>query len=160
MAQSNQQTLDRTDRRILSVLARDGRISWRDLADQIGLSMTPTLRRVRRLEEDGFITGYAARFDEVQLGGAFSVFVSVSLERQAEEALEIFEARIRQAPEVMTCFMMSGEADYLLRVVARDLPSYQAFMNGVLTRIPGVARIQSSFALKEVIQRAAPPLEV
>jgi Lrp/AsnC family transcriptional regulator, leucine-responsive regulatory protein len=159
MAPLNQQTLDRTDRRILAVLAGDGRISWRDLSEQVGLSLTPTLRRVRRLESEGFIKGYSARFDEVRLGGAFSVFVSVSLERQAEEVLELFEARIRQAPEVMTCFMMSGEADYLLRVVARDLPSYQAFMNEVLTRIPGVARIQSSFALKEIIQRAAPPLE-
>jgi DNA-binding Lrp family transcriptional regulator len=159
MAQMDQKPLDRIDRRILATLANDGRISWRDLAERIGLSLTPTLRRIRRLEEDGFIKGYSARFDEVRLGGAFSVFVSVSFQSQAEEVLENFEARIRQAPEVMTCFMMSGEADYLLRVVARDLPSYQAFINGVLTRIPGVARIQSSFALKEVIQRAAPPLE-
>lgn len=149
--------LDRIDRRILSALAEDGRISWRDLSERVGLSLTPTLRRVRRLEEDGLIKGYAARFDEARLGGAFSVFVNVTLERQSEEALEVFEARIREAPEVMTCFLMSGGADYLLRVVARDLPSYQAFMTGVLTRIPGVARIQSSFALKEVIQRAAPP---
>jgi DNA-binding Lrp family transcriptional regulator len=149
--------LDRIDRRILSALADDGRISWRDLSEKVGLSLTPTLRRVRRLEEDGLIKGYAARFDEARLGGAFSVFVNVTLERQSEEALEVFEARIREAPEVMTCFLMSGGADYLLRVVARDLPSYQAFMTGVLTRIPGVARIQSSFALKEVIQRAAPP---
>lgn len=153
----NSLALDRIDRRILSALADDGRISWRDLSERVGLSLTPTLRRVRRLEEDGLIKGYAARFDEARLGGAFSVFVNVTLERQSEEALEVFEARIREAPEVMTCFLMSGGADYLLRVVARDLPSYQAFMTGVLTRIPGVARIQSSFALKEVIQRAAPP---
>lgn len=150
--------LDRIDRRILSALAEDGRLSWRDLAERVGLSLTPTLRRVRRLEADGLIKGYAARFDEARLGGAFSVFVNVTLERQSEEALEVFEARIREAPEVMTCFLMSGGSDYLLRVVARDLPSYQAFMTGVLTRIPGVARIQSSFALKEVIQRAAPPI--
>lgn len=157
MAQMDSLALDRIDRRILSALAEDGRISWRDLSERVGLSLTPTLRRVRRLEEDGLIKGYAARFDEARLGGAFSVFVNVTLERQSEEALEVFEARIREAPEVMTCFLMSGGADYLLRVVARDLPSYQAFMTGVLTRIPGVARIQSSFALKEVIQRAAPP---
>lgn len=157
MVHMNSLALDRIDRRILSALADDGRISWRDLSERVGLSLTPTLRRVRRLEEDGLIKGYAARFDEARLGGAFSVFVNVTLERQSEEALEVFEARIREAPEVMTCFLMSGGADYLLRVVARDLPSYQAFMTGVLTRIPGVARIQSSFALKEVIQRAAPP---
>jgi Lrp/AsnC family leucine-responsive transcriptional regulator len=157
MVQNDHAGLDRIDRSILVALAAEGRISWRDLADRVGLSLTPTLRRVRRLEGDGYITGYAARFDESRLGGAISVFVSVSLERQSEEALEVFEARISEAPEVMSCFLMSGGADYLLRVVADDLPSYQAFMTGVLTRIPGVARIQSSFALKSVIQRAAPP---
>ena len=159
MAQTDHNGLDRIDRKILSVLGDDGRISWRDLAERVGLSLTPTLRRVRRLEEEGFITGYAAQFDEVRLGGAFSVFVSVTLDRQAEENLDVFEAQIRQAPEVMSCFMMSGGSDYLLRVVARDLPSYQTFMTEFLTRIPGVARIQSSFALKAVAHRSAPPLE-
>ena len=159
MVQTDQNQLDRIDRKILAALGEEGRISWRDLSEKIGLSLTPTLRRVRRLEEDGFITGYAAQFDEVKLGGAFSVFVSVTLDRQAEENLDVFESRIREAPEVMSCFMMSGGSDYLLRVVARDLPSYQTFMTEFLTRIPGVARIQSSFALKNVAHRAAPPLE-
>lgn len=149
---------DRIDRQILRVLAEEGRISWRELAERVGLSLTPTLRRVRRLEDDGYITGYAARFDEVRLGGAFSVFVSVTLERQSEEALEIFERKIAEAPEVMSCFLMSGDSDYLMRVVVPDLAAYQTFMTGFLTRIPGVARIQSSFALKAVAQRPAPPL--
>ena len=159
MAQTDHNGLDRIDRKILSVLGDDGRISWRDLSERVGLSLTPTLRRVRRLEEEGFITGSAAQFDEVRLGGAFSVFVSVTLDRQGQENLDLFEAQIRGAPEVMSCFMMSGGADYLLRVVARDLPSYQTFMTEFLTRIPGVARIQSSFALKAVAHRSAPPLE-
>jgi Lrp/AsnC family leucine-responsive transcriptional regulator len=159
MAQTDQNGLDRTDRKILSVLGDEGRISWRDLSERIGLSLTPTLRRVRRLEDEGFITGYAAQFDEVRLGGAFTVFVSVTLDRQGQENLDLFEGQVRQAPEVMSCFMMSGGSDYLLRVVARDLPSYQIFMTEFLTRIPGVARIQSSFALKAVAHRSAPPLE-
>lgn len=124
---------------------------------RVGLSLTPVLRRVRRLEDQGFITGYSARFDEARLGASFSAFVSVTLERQAEEALEVFETQIARAPEVMSCYLMSGGSDYLLRVVAADLGAYQAFMTGVLTRIPGVARIQSSFALKLVIERSAPP---
>lgn len=158
MVQTEYKSFDRIDRQILAVLAEEGRISWRELADRVGLSLTPTLRRVRRLEDEGFITGYAARFDEVRLGGAFSVFVSVTLDRQSEEALAAFESKIAEAPEVMSCFLMSGGYDYLLRVVARDLTTYQAFMTGFLTRVPGVTRIQSSFALKAVIQRAAPPL--
>lgn len=151
-------SLDRTDRRILAALADDGRISWRDLAERIGLSLTPVLRRVRRLETEGYITGYAARFDEVRLGGAMSIFISVSLEKQSEAALETFERRITEAPEVMSCYLMTGDSDYLLRVVAEDLNAFQHFMTGVLTQIPGVARIQSSFALKAVLERAAPPL--
>ncbi len=158
MAQTTQHTLDRTDKRILAVLAEDGRISWRDLADRIGLSLTPTLRRARRLEEEGFIIGYSARFDETRLGAAISVFVSVTLERQAEDALDIFVSHISRVPEVMSCHLMSGGSDFLLRVVAPDLAAYEAFMSGVLTRIPGVARIQSSFAMKPIIRRVVPPL--
>lgn len=159
MAQTDHNGLDRIDRRILAALGEEGRISWRDLAERVGLSLTPTLRRVKRLEDEGFITGYAAQFDEQRLGAAFSVFVSVTLDRQAEENLDAFERRITAAPEVMSCFLMSGGSDYLLRVVARDLPSFQTFMVEFLTRIPGVARIQSSFALKAVAHRSAPPLE-
>jgi len=154
----NSSSLDRADRRILSVLAEDGRISWRDLGERVGLSLTPVLRRVRRLEAEGYIQGYGARLDEARLGGGISVFVSISLKEQSEAALEVFEARIAQAPEVMSCYLMTGDADYLLRVVTPDLNTFQAFMTGVLTQIPGVARIQSSFALKPVLERKAPPL--
>jgi len=150
--------LDRYDLKILAAVAEEGRLSWRDLAEQIGLSLTPTLRRVRRLEETGYILGYSARLDETRLGHAISVFVSVTLTAQTEEAISAFEREIAKAPEGMSCYVMTGGADYLLRVVAPDLAGYQSFLMNSLTRIPGVAHIQSSFALRPVIQRAAPPL--
>ena len=151
-------TLDPFDIKILSILADDGRVSWRDLADRIGLSLTPTLRRVRRLEADGYVLGYSARLNEEKLGSPISVLVSVTLSVQTEAALLLFEQEIVKAPEVMSCFLMTGGADYMLRVVAPDLAGYHAFLMYSLTRAPGVAHIQSSFALRSVIQRPAPPL--
>lgn len=151
-------SIDRTDAKILQLLAKDGRMSWRELAERIGLSLTPTLRRVRRLEKQGLIAGYSARVDEQRLGVGITMFVLVTLERQTEETLKVFERRIADVPEVMSCYLMTGEADYILRVVASDLASYQRFMLDVLTRIPGVSRIQSSLAIKPVFQRAAPPI--
>ncbi|RYD91022.1 MAG: Lrp/AsnC family transcriptional regulator, partial [Sphingobacteriales bacterium] len=117
--------LDKFDFKILNALANDGRVSWRDLAEQIGLSLTPTLRRVRLLEEEGYIQGYFARLDETRLSGELVVFVSVAMDKQAVEALTLFEERVAQVPEVMSCFLMTGDADYLLRVVVRDLHTYQ-----------------------------------
>ena len=150
--------VDRIDAKILHVLAQDGRISWRDLAERIGLSLTPTLRRVRRLEEAGIISGYSARFDEQRLGFGITMYVMVTLEKQTEETLKIFERRLADVPEVMSCYLMTGEADYILRIVVSDLQSYQRFMLDVLTRIPGVTRIQSALAIKPVFQRIAPPI--
>jgi Lrp/AsnC family leucine-responsive transcriptional regulator len=150
--------IDKFDVKILNILANDGRIGWRELAEKIGLSLTPTLRRVRLLEEKGYIQGYFARLDETRLGGELVVFVSVAMDKQALEALNYFEERIAQVPEVMSCFLMTGDADYLLRVVVKDLHTYQSFLTNTLTRIPGVAHIKSSFALKTVLTRNAPPL--
>lgn len=149
--------LDRYDQRILQRLAEDGRITWRDLAEEIGLSMTPTIRRVRLLEEAGYITGYSARLDEGRLAGSMIVFISVTLERQVREALDVFEARVADLPEVMSGFLMTGGADYLLRAVVRDLDHYRDLLEN-LTQIPGVAHIQSSFALKSFVNRVAPLL--
>ena len=154
----NEYVLDKVDSKILQSLAKDGRMGWRDLADRIGLSLTPTLRRVRRLEAEGYISGYGAHIDEQRVGVGITMFVSVTLERQTEETLKVFERRIAQAPEVMSCHLMTGEADYLLRVVMSDLASYQRFMLDVLTRIPGVSHIQSGLAIKPVFQRVAPPI--
>lgn len=133
-------------------------MSWRDLADRIGLSLTPTLRRVRRLEEAGIISGYSARFDEQRLGFGITMYVMVTLEKQTEETLKVFERRVADVPEIMSCYLMTGEADYILRIVVSDLRSYQRFMLDVLTRIPGVSRIQSALAIKPVFQRNAPPI--
>lgn len=149
--------LDSYDRKILAALIRDGRISWRDLADEIGLSLTPTLRRVRRLEEKGIIGGYTAQLNERQLLGSMTVFVSVTLERQVEDVLAGFEAKVSSLSEVMDGFMMTGGADYLLHAIVRDLDHYQELLTQ-LTRTPGVAHIQSSFALKTFIRRTAPLL--
>ena len=147
--------LDIYDMKILRAVAKDGRVSWRSLADDIGLSLTPTLRRVRRLEDEGYIEGYSAHLDEKRLVGAMSAFVSVTLERQVEEILLHFEEKVSVMPEVMSCFLMSGGADYNLRVVVRDLDQFQQIL-AKLTRIQGVAHIQSSFALKSVIRRRGP----
>ncbi|MDT9599751.1 Lrp/AsnC family transcriptional regulator [Sphingosinicella rhizophila] len=152
---SDPPTLDAYDRRILQHLTANGRITWSDLAEAIGLSLTPTIRRVRQLEETGYITGYFARLDERQLAGSMSAFVSVTLERQVRSALDAFEARVSTLPEVMSGFLMSGGADYLLRCVVRDLDHYRDLLD-LLTKVPGVAHIQSSFALKAFINRPAP----
>lgn len=150
--------LDKLDLKILYELSEDGRVTWSDLADRIGLTLTPTLKRVRRLEETGFIQGYIAKLDETRLKGTMVVFVSVTLERQVREALEEFEESIAALPEVMSGFLMSGGADYLLRVVVRDLDHYRRLLDSI-TRIHGVAHIQSSFALKAVVNRSAPMMQ-
>jgi Lrp/AsnC family leucine-responsive transcriptional regulator len=147
--------LDTYDRAIVSALIRDGRQSWRELAEEIGLTLTPTLRRVRRLEESGIIQGYAARVDEKRLLGGMTVFVSVTLERQVEEVLSGFEEMVSTLPEVMGGFLMTGGADYLLHVIVRDLDHYQELLTK-LTKTRGIAHIQSSFALKTFVRRVAP----
>jgi DNA-binding Lrp family transcriptional regulator len=154
----NAVTVDRVDSKILQLLSQDGRISWRDLAERVGLSLTPTLRRIRRLEQERVISGYSARIDEQRLGFGITMYVLVTLERQTEETLKVFERRIADVPEVMSCYLMTGDADYILRIVISDLQSYQRFMLDVLTRIPGVSRIQSSLAIKPVFRRTAPPI--
>jgi Lrp/AsnC family leucine-responsive transcriptional regulator len=152
------ETIDKIDIKILNELAADGRMSWRALAERIGLSLTPTLRRVRQLEKQGYIRGYVAQLDEARLAGRMNVFVAVTLESQSETAIARFESAIAVAPEVMSCFLMTGDADYSLRVVVRDLEAYHRFLTRSLTPIPGVAHIKSSFALKTVLMRTAPPL--
>ncbi|GGF55300.1 AsnC family transcriptional regulator [Azorhizobium oxalatiphilum] len=147
--------LDAFDLKILDELSKDGRVSWRDLADRIGLSFSPTLRRVRRLEEEGTIRGYTASIDEKRVLGSVQVFISVTLERQVKEILTRFEAKVEGMPEVIGGFLISGSSDYLLHAVVRDLAHYQAMLDQ-LTTIDGVARIQSNFAVKSFIRRSAP----
>ncbi len=153
-----QMALDAIDRRILAALQSNARLSNVELAQAAGLSPSPCLRRVRALEQEGVIRGYAALVDQEVVGLPVSVFVMVSLEKQVEQALEIFEERIRALPEVMECYLMTGDSDYLLRVVTRDLQAYERFLMHQLTKFPGVSSIKSSFALKQVVYRTALPI--
>jgi DNA-binding Lrp family transcriptional regulator len=150
--------LDEIDRRILARLQEDARVSNAELARAVALSPSPCLRRVRGLEESAVIRRYVALLDPGALGLGVSVFVQVRLERQVEQALERFEAALLGRPEVLECYLMTGDADYLLRVVVPDLPAYERFLVDHLTRVPGVASIRSSFALKQVKYSTALPL--
>ena len=150
--------LDPIDRKILAELQRNGRISNVDLAAAVGLSPSPCLLRVRDLENAGVIDRYAAILDQAAGGYALSVFVQVTLERQVETALDRFERVVADRPEVMECYLMTGDSDYLLRVVVPDVAAYEAFLKSHLTRIPGVASIKSSFALNRVKYETALPL--
>jgi Lrp/AsnC family transcriptional regulator, leucine-responsive regulatory protein len=150
--------LDDIDRRILEVLQDDARISNVELAGRVGLSPSPCLRRVRDLEESGIVRRYVALLDPGAVGLGVSVFVQVSLERQAEKGLDTFEKRVLARPEVLECYLMTGDADYLLRVVVPDVAAFERFLLDHLTRIPGVASIKSSFALKQVKYRTSLPL--
>lgn len=150
--------LDAIDRRILEVLQEDARISNVDLAARVNLSPSPCLRRVRALERAGVLKGYVALVAPESVGLQLNVFVRVTLERQVERHLEDFERTVRERPEVMECYLMTGDSDYHLRVVVADVPAYERFLKDHLTRIPGVANIQSSFALKQISYRTALPL--
>ena len=142
--------LDTFDRRIIDQLQRNGRISNVDLAKAVGLSPSPCLRRVRDLEDAGVIARYAAILNQGRAGFSLSVFVQVTLERQVETALETFERIIAERPEVMEAYLMTGDSDYLLRIVVPEVSDYEVFLKDHLTRIPGVASIKSSFALNRV----------
>ena len=143
-------TLDDIDRKILVALQADGRMSLNDLAAKVGLSPSPCLRRVRMLERDGVISRYVAVLDQRAVGLPVSVFVSIRLERQRQEALDRFAKAIERWPEVLECYLMTGPRDYWLRVVVPDLDAYERFVKQKLTRIEGIASIESSFALEQV----------
>lgn len=151
-------SLDATDWQILDRLQHNARIANVDLAKEVFLSPSPCLARVRRLEESGVIKQHATLLDPLKIGLTVSVFIQVSLERQVESALENFERSIRDRPEVMECYLMTGDADYLLRIVMPDVQSLERFILEHLTKIPGVASIKSSFALKQVKYQTALPL--
>jgi len=142
--------LDSTDRKILRILQDNAAISNVELARKVGLSPSPCLRRVQRLDELGIIRRRVTLLEPGALGLGVSVFVQVSLEKQADRALRTFEKVILARPEVMECYLMTGDADYLLRVVVPDIPSFERFVLDHLTHISSVARVRSSFALKQV----------
>jgi len=142
--------LDKQDRAILSALQRDGRMPNATLAQTVNLSESACLRRVRALEESGLIEGYAAQLNQQLAGYPVNVFVSITLDRQAQTDLQSFDAAMRAIPEVMECYLMTGEHDYLLRVVVADMSDFERIHSRQLTRLPGVARVHSSFALRTV----------
>lgn len=142
--------LDRIDWKILDLLSADGRMSLQEISQQVGLSPTPVSRRIRQLEAKGIISSYAAIIDEAALGYEFSVFVSVQLSRQVDQALVEFEQAIREFSEVSDCWLMTGNRDYLLRVVTPGLAAFETFLTGKLTKLPGVSNIESSVSLRRV----------
>jgi len=139
--------LDDIDRRILTALQRDGRLSIVDLAGQVGLSATPCLRRVKRLEQSGVITGYAAIVDPAATGRSLHAFVQVNLDSHTEDTVTAFQRAIMARPEVVACYPISGEFDYLLQVMVPDLEAYGEFALKALLRMPGVKDTRSSFAM-------------
>ena len=142
--------LDRTDQAILVELKRDGGLSNRDLAERVHLSESACLRRVRALEESGVIDRYTALVSQAKVGLPGNVFVSITLNRQEQADLAAFEEAVKRVPEVMECYLMTGAQDYLLRVVVSDAADFERLHSQHLTRLPGVARVQSSFALRTV----------
>jgi Lrp/AsnC family leucine-responsive transcriptional regulator len=151
--------LDDTDRRILDLLQRDGRIANSDLARAIHLSPAPCLRRVQRLEADRVIKRYVALLDADQIGLSLNIFIAVSLDRQTKDNVDRFEQTVCSYPEVLECYWMAGETDYLLRVALADLHDYERFLMDRLTRIDGISNIRSLFAMRQVKYSTALPLQ-
>ena len=143
-----QPLLDQIDLRILGILQRDGRITNVDLAREVGLTAPPCLRRVRALEERGFIESYHARLNGGVLGYGITIFAMVSLKSQAEDALRAFEAHVSALPEVRECHMLNGEIDFVLKIVAHDLQGFQSFLTSKLTPAPNVASVKTSLTIR------------
>lgn len=151
-------TLDATDRRILGVLQKQGRISNAELSERVNLSASACHRRVQRLEDEGYIRDYVALLDPRRMERPTTVFVEIKLSGQADEILDGFEREVRKVPDVLECHLMAGTADYLLKVVARDTEDFARLHRAKLACLPGVAQIQSSFSLKTVQMTTALPV--
>ena len=150
--------IDAIDRKILNELQSSGKLTNVELAQRVGLSPSPCLSRVRALERDGVIDTYVALINPATIGLQISVFIQVALERQIEKRLETFEAKMHKFAEVMECYLMTGDSDYLIRVVVPDIASLEHFIVQELSTIPGVANIKSSFTLKQVKYKTALPI--
>lgn len=150
--------LDATDRSILGVLQKQGRVTNAELAERVNLSPSACHRRVQRLEEEGYISGFVALLNARKLGRPTTVFVEITLSGQADELLEAFERAVARVPDILECHLMAGTADYLLKVVAEDTEDFARIHRQHLARLPGVAQMHSSFALRTVRQTTAIPL--
>lgn len=158
MAESAKIELTTIDRKILRALQEDGRMTIQAIADRVGLSPSPCLRRIRQMERAKVITGYSATVDQKAAGLPVSVFISIKLERQRARELDAFAVAISRWPEVMDAYLMTGQFDFLLRVVCADLESYEHFLREKLTQVEGVASIESSFSLGTVKAGRALPI--
>jgi Lrp/AsnC family transcriptional regulator, leucine-responsive regulatory protein len=158
MQESEPMEMDKIDTMILAELSANARVSTVDLATRVGLSSTAIARRQRSLEENGFIQGYQAVLDLNRFGLRTTVLVRIALESQSDQALKSFEAGVLNCPSVIRCFLMSGSDDYVAIVLARDIEDFERIHRTELSRLPRVARIQSSFALRDVVNRAVPPV--
>jgi Lrp/AsnC family leucine-responsive transcriptional regulator len=151
--------LDRYDRQILEILQSDGRISNQDLADRIGLSPSPCLRRVRTLEEAGLITGYRALLDAKKLGLSLMALIGISMDQHTPERFANLESAIAEIPEILECLLITGQqSDYQLKVVVRDMDAYQDLLLNKITRIQGVTGVHTSFVLRKVVDRSSLPV--
>lgn len=155
----SQADLDDTDRRILAILQRDARIPNTDLADEIGLTPAPTLRRVRRLEEEGIVSRYVALLDPKRVGRDLLVMVRVTLDKQTKQGFETFAEHMRGRPEVLECYLCLGDTDYLLKVCVADLDAYQTFLVDVLAASPGVRNTASTILVKQEKYTTSLPLD-
>lgn len=147
--------IDATDRRILNVLQKEGRITNADLSERVNLSPSACHRRTQRLEEEGYIANYVALLDPRKLGRTTTVFVEITLEGQAEELLDAFEREVARIPDIQECHLMAGSADYLLKMMVEDTEHYARIHRQFLSRLPGVRQMQSSFTLKTVVKTTA-----
>lgn len=151
--------LDRTDRRILEELQNNGAISNLDLADKVGLSASPCSRRVKALEESGLILKTVTLLDAKKLGLDLMAMISVSMDRHTPDRFEAFESAVINCSEVLECFLITGQsADYVMKVMVKDMTAYQEFLLGKLTRIPGVTGVHSSFVMRKILERTTLPV--
>ena len=152
--------LDRIDKHILRLMQANGRISNLELADQVGLSPTPCSRRVKRLEESGLITGHVTLLDPQALGLNLTAIVGIAMDRHTPDRFESFEKEIAAMPEIVECSIVTGQtADFLLKVVVRDMQHYEKFLLGNLTRLAGVTGVHSSFVLRQIVKKTELPLD-
>ena len=159
MVESRKKALDRLDLNILNVLQKDGRISYVDLADKVGLSSTPCIERVKRLEKEGYIEGYYARLNPQKLNCSMLVFVEISLSYQSQNAFTEFNRAVSTLPYILECHLVSGDADYLIKARINDMSEYRALLGDMLLTLPGVKNSKSYIVMEEVKETQSIPLE-
>jgi Lrp/AsnC family leucine-responsive transcriptional regulator len=148
--QQSIRTLDRLDRRILTLLQQDGRMSMKDLSEQVGLSITPCIERVKRMERDGVIMGYFARVNPAALGAALLVFVEITLDHKSGNMFDQFRREVLRIPEVMECHLISGDFDYLIKARIREMSEYRKLLGDILLQLPGAVQSKSYVVMEEI----------